>query len=87
MELMGREKALAEALAVPVSPILSFSSHMTCTFTAAHLQYRYGLSVQVWLSSSFCSDAMTHAYMNLMQACFTAFFAHLLRALCAQVWT
>ena len=25
MELMGREKALAEALAVPVSPILSFS--------------------------------------------------------------
>ena len=87
MELMGREKALAEALAVPVSPILSFSSHMTCTFTAAHLQYRYGLSVQVWLSSSFCSDAMTHAYMNLMQACFTAFFAHLLRALCARVWT
>ena len=87
MELMGREKALAEALAVPVSPILSFSSRMTCTFTAAHLQYRYGLPVQVWLSSSFCLDAMTHDYMNLMQACFTANFAHLLRALCTRVWT
>ena len=68
MELMAREKALAEALAVPVSPILSFSSQMTRTFTAAHLQCRNGLSVQVRLSSSFCLDAMTHAYMILMQA-------------------
>jgi hypothetical protein len=52
MELMAREKALAEALAAPVSPILYSSSHMTRTFTATPVQYRYCLSVQVRLSVS-----------------------------------
>ena len=60
MELMAREKALAEALAAPVCPFPPSSSHMTRTCTAAPVQYRYCLSVQVRLSSSFvlgCHDA------------------------------